>query len=91
MKETGPLYDILSGYLSEKEGSGYKEATVYVHKRYLLQFCHLLEGLGIQDFAAVSMDEIKKIWTASPFINRDLSALRLRHCAVFSIICTVSG
>lgn len=70
MKETGPLYDILSRYLSEKERTGYKEATVYVHKRYMLQFCHLLEGQGIQDFADVSMDEIKKYLDSLSFYKQ---------------------
>lgn len=69
-RETGPLYDILYGYLSEKEKAGYREATIYVHRRYLLQFCQLLEGLGFQDFTAVSMDEIKKYLDSLSFYKQ---------------------
>lgn len=69
-REAGPLYDILYGYLSEKENAGYREATIYTHRRYLLQFCQLLEGLGFQDFAAVSMDEIKKYLDSLSFYKQ---------------------
>lgn len=66
----GPLFDILYEYLSEKEGAGYKEATIYVHRRYLLQFCRLLEGLGFRDFSAVSMDEIKRYLDSLSFYRQ---------------------
>lgn len=69
-RETGQIYDILYGYLSEKEKAEYRQKTIYTHKRYLMQFCQLLERLGFQDFSTVSMAETKKYLDSLSFYKQ---------------------
>ncbi len=81
--ETGPLFDVLNQYLSDREKIGYRKSTIETHKRYLSQFCQLLSGLGFRDFSKISMNEIQKYLDSLSFYKKGCVSSALAPLRVF--------